>query len=236
MDLDFNIKALDNKNLEMTLFVNKEKMNMLDFICYMQFEYFSSFLVSALIDVQTLHGERFKTVVFPVFRHGSFREPLVLGLSYQESTGGFGNGRISEDARSRYYRVMKEGNNLVFIPSRKETVHLLSELLVPENKVFLQKMMKGLFEKVFLMLSSNPAGACSIVCKNDIFFFILTYYRDGRTERIPEQQDILQDERQARPAVRQGARLRLRPEGSLHKIPIARNHGHQELFAPLKKG
>ncbi|NDE15330.1 hypothetical protein EBZ80_10410 [bacterium] len=234
MNLDFSLKKLEDADLEMTLFVNKEKMNMLDFICHMQFEYFSSFFVSALIDVHTLHKEPFRTIVFPVFRHAAFRDAIVFRLSYDEGRGGLGGAELSAETRSRYYRVMREKDSLVFFPSRKQTVQSLSELLIPENKVFLQKLLKGVFETVFLMLSATPRSSCAVACRNEFLFFILAHDRDGRTERIPKQQDLCKDERKT--PVQPDTRLRVREKKSLHQVSSTRGLGHQELIVVRKNG
>lgn len=174
MNLDYHINKLDiNKNI-LSLIVEKKTLNIAEFICYMQFEYFCSFFVSVLND---LMENSYKDIQFPLFSSKNFNDPFNIIILFKEENKDHNiNPKIKLMLREKYVNIFNDPNNteIIFIPNRKKNIYNLKELLNMENKIFFQKILKSIFDKLFLILHNNINITYQLFYKHNLLFcFIL---------------------------------------------------------------
>ena len=73
----------------------------------------------------------------------------------------------------KYVNIVKNGDELIFIPNRKVTVHRFRENLEKDQKIIFQKILKIIFDKIFLILHSDNSKKLKLDYKNNFFIFIL---------------------------------------------------------------
>ena len=75
--------------------------------------------------------------------------------------------------RMKYVNIVKNGDELIFIPNRKVTVNRFRENLEKDQKIIFQKILKIIFDKIFLILHSDNSKKLKLDYKNNFFIFIL---------------------------------------------------------------
>lgn len=178
MELDYQLKRQHKYGL-VYFFVNAKKLTVLDFVCYMQYEYFITFFVSVLIDL--LKEEKYKTLSFTVFDPHAFEKNFEIRLSPMAESPvlpSFAHSSTNQNLTQqlvmheslKYVTIMKENNLFLFIPNSKKKIDTLMDLLTIENKIFFQKILKIIFDKLYLLLKNKKTVELSMQYHCLIFF------------------------------------------------------------------
>lgn len=171
MNLDYDLKKYNNETA-LLFAINNKRLTMIEFLCYMQYEYFCSFFVSVLGDITG--KEKYKDVEFPIFDSASYQKTFELKLLNEEKINpATPHKEYTIQQRMKYVNIVKNGDELIFIPNRKVTVNRFRENLEKDQKIIFQKILKIIFDKIFLILHSDNSKRLQLDYKNNFFIFIL---------------------------------------------------------------
>ena len=171
MNLEYDLKKF-NEETALMFAINNKRLTMIEFLCYMQYEYFCSFFVSVLGDITG--KEKYKDVEFPTFDCASFQKTFELKLLREEKINPpTPHKEFTIQQRMKYVNIVKNGDELIFIPNRKVTVNRFRENLEKDQKIIFQKILKIIFDKIFLILHSDNSKKLKLDYKNNFFIFIL---------------------------------------------------------------
>lgn len=168
MNLEYDLKKHSNYSI-LYFYIDEKKLTNLDFLCYMQFEYFNIFFVSVLID---LFKDKYKNFEFPIFSKETYDKvfALVFNDDYKKVNYNFSESKIYE--RHKYVNIIKNDDLLLFIPNKKKNINNLLEIMTFENKIFFQKILKHVFDKTYLILKETTKN-CKIFFKEDFLIFFI---------------------------------------------------------------
>ena len=80
MNLNYDLKKIPGQDMgDLFIFIDKKKLTMSDFLCYMQYEFFCSFFISVLSDICR---EQYKDFEFPVFKSEDYGNPFKLTIYF----------------------------------------------------------------------------------------------------------------------------------------------------------
>uniref|UniRef100_A0A6C0K4R3 Uncharacterized protein n=1 Tax=viral metagenome TaxID=1070528 RepID=A0A6C0K4R3_9ZZZZ len=174
MNLDYDLKkSLHNPDFgTLFIFVDKKKITLLQFLCLMQYEFFCAFFVSVLMDIGR---DKFHDLQFPVFHKEDYAQTLELTIHFQpkEKITLPTQNNLTILERQRFVNVLINEQSLIFIPNKKVNLSNLCEMLLPENKILFQKILKIIFDKIYLILQNDPSKKCRLDYKNNFLIFIL---------------------------------------------------------------
>lgn len=170
MNLAYDLIKKSNE-ITMTITVEKNKLNIRDFICYMQYEFFVSFFVSILSDI---FHEKYKTFIFPKFRNASLLDNFELQFLFSDNVSDpFMPFELAVFEKQKYVQVVRSKNAYFFIPNKKNNIQEFTQMLSNENRLFLQKLFKSAFERIYLLLFHNQKLNLNLVIKNNFFMLML---------------------------------------------------------------
>jgi len=173
MNLNYDLKKNHQEGKSvLSIFIDKKKLTLSDFLCYMQYEFFCSFFISVLSDI---YKEKYKDIEFPVFQSGSFGSPFQLIIYYNDSKPkpNFDKNKLELMDRQKNVNILSNSNHLIFIPNKKTNVEKLFDMILPENKILFQKILKVVFDKIFLILQNDMSKKIQLNYKNNFLIFIL---------------------------------------------------------------
>jgi hypothetical protein len=173
MNLNYDLKKLnqDGKS-KLSIFIDKKKLTLSDFLCYMQYEFFCSFFISVLNDI---NKDKYKDIEFPVFQSANFGNPFELVVYFNESKPpvSYNKDKLELIDRQKYVNVLSNSSHLIFIPNKKVNIDKLFDMILPENKILFQKILKVIFDKIFLILQNDMTKKIKLNYKNNFLIFIL---------------------------------------------------------------
>jgi len=175
MDLDYNVsKKKDYYTLH--FYVNEKKLSIIEFLCYMQYEFFVSFFISVLIDISNIC---YKRIRFPLFNK-NIENIFELILEISTKTNQLEHNNSIENLKnvesieifdsSKYINVYKKNNVFVFIPHTK--LNNIMELISEQHKLIFQKQLKHIFDLLYLLLKRNDKNY-RLFYKNNFFIMFL---------------------------------------------------------------
>lgn len=174
MDLDYNLSKKKDYYI-LHFYVNEKKLSNIEFICYMQYEFFVAFFISVLNDISNIC---YKRIRFPVFNKNTENVfEIILEISTTK-TNPLENNNSIENLKnvesieifdnSKYMNVYKKNNIYVFIPNKK--YNNIMELISEPQKF--QKQLKQIFDLMYLLLKQNDKNY-QLFYKNNFFIMFL---------------------------------------------------------------
>lgn len=174
MNLDYDLKKSPTNSEQgaLFIFVDKKKINIVQFLCLMQFEFFCAFFVSVLMDIGR---EKYHDIQFPVFHKEAYNQALDITIHFQpkEKITLPNQNNLTILERQRFVNVLINEQSLIFIPNKKINLSNLREMLLPDNKILFQKILKIIFDKIYLILQNDPSKKCRLDYKNNFLIFIV---------------------------------------------------------------
>jgi hypothetical protein len=173
MNLNYDLKKLLGKDMgELFIYIDKKKLTMSDFLCYMQYEFFCSFFISVLSDISR---EQYKDFEFPVFKSEDYGNPFKLTIYFNNQKPKVVDNQVNLELleKQKYVSIFNNVSNLVFIPNKKNNVEKVFDMIIPENKILFQKILKVIFDKIYLILQNDMSKRIQFDYKNNFLIFIL---------------------------------------------------------------
>jgi hypothetical protein len=149
------------------LFVNNKKLNVQEFICYMQYEYFILFLINVLQDLQNVAD-----FTFPEFSSQNLKTDFALQIlndQKRQERINFCNYKIIKS--KKYLCVLNYGDKYLFICNEK-SIKTFKDFFKNEYRYFLVKIMKAIFEIIFLTLHFNDQSQRLKYFSNTNIFYL----------------------------------------------------------------
>jgi len=159
MNLEYKLNKHPDE-MTVTIYVEDNIVNQLYFIILMQFDYFIRFLLTMFSDIHDKYPVM--DIAFPVFQKNTLQQDFSLRLFHTIQTTKRASHTFHEPLHSfqqfKHVHLLQNDSytQLVFkLPSREEgsdAIHRFSDLLETSHKKYICKLLKCVFDKLFLKL------------------------------------------------------------------------------------
>jgi hypothetical protein len=138
----------------------------------MQYEYFVVFFINVLID--TLQ-ENIVDIDFPIFDVNTLEDIFILSIyTSPKKLNQYSNKDYKLYHKSKYISILKSEKETIFLYNGKKNIKNLLEYFMIENRIILQKILKTIFEHLFLNLHFDNSKKFKLdYYQNNIFIFYL---------------------------------------------------------------
>lgn len=151
MNLEYKLTEFTD-HVELKIHIENYIVNNLYFIILMQYDYFISFLITILSDInKQLH---IKDIDFPIFNKTLLKDEFYLKLYHteQENEGKFTLSDLKLYQKNKYINIFSNQEKLFFQNSKIDKIKNFQELLLLDKKKYLYRLLKFFFDKLFLKL------------------------------------------------------------------------------------
>jgi len=135
---------------KLNIFVNDKKITIQEFICYMQYEYFILFLINVLNDLKNVND-----FAFPDFSKKDLHLPFVMEIHESRRVAqklNFCDFKILKT--KKYISILNNKDKYIFACNNK-AIRSLQDFFQNDNRYHLIKILKTIFETIFLYLHSQ---------------------------------------------------------------------------------
>jgi hypothetical protein len=171
MNLEYHLDHFSDK-IQLKINIDNHPITMLNFIILVQFDYFLSFFITILTDINISFP--IKDLEFLDFSKKDWKNVFQLNLYYypQPKIENISLSSFKIIQRLKYLNIYQLENQFVFQTNEIEQAQQFNELLGILHKKHFYKLLKSLFDKLYLkLLSSNKTF--KIVVTYQPFLFLL---------------------------------------------------------------
>jgi len=154
MNLEYKLNSTEHpQQKEITIYIENHIVNHLYFVILMQFDYFIRFLITMLMDIHEQYP--LADIQFPIFKKDTLQNNFHLLLSSASlpchpSIPSMSSEHLFQSYK--YVRIMQSGSILSFQTPHIEMISRFNEIFHTSRKKYVYKLMKCVFDKLFLKL------------------------------------------------------------------------------------
>jgi hypothetical protein len=154
MNLEYKLNENNNSFIELQIVIEKNIVTNLYFIILMQYDYFISFLITILSDLNIKYN--INDLDFPIFNKNNLKDNFNLKLYYKqlENENIIFSG-YKQLQNLKYINIYELENNLIFQTNNIEELNNFKNLLEINHKKYLLKLFKCIFDKLFLKIINS---------------------------------------------------------------------------------